>query len=450
MTNKTKHRQQPAEIAVLAGGLSTRMGTDKASLVLAGKSLLAHAADAARETGLPVRVIRHDLIPRRGPLGGVHTALTQTKARAVLFLSCDMPFVTSQLLREMLELFEAAGRPLFTDHAGRPGFPFILPRTALPKVRALLELKQASLRELAEELNAERLSHADPRELLNLNTPADLAQARRRVRGVKPAVLSVSGLTIRRGKTDLVSDFSWTVQRGQHWVILGANGSGKTSLLSALLGYLTATAGEMSLLGEVYGGADWRELRNKIGLVSSSIRQMMPENEPAWITVASGRLGMIDYWGTPGKADKAAALRLLRQVDCAYLTERPWAVLSQGERQRVLIGRALMARPALLILDEPCAGLDPAAREHFLGFLERLGRGQKAPALVLVTHHVEEIMPVFTHALLLKEGARLAEGPIREVLTSGNLSEAFATATQLTQSEGRYQLRVQKNPRLIL
>jgi len=220
---------------------------------------------------------------------------------------------------------------------------------------------------------------------------------------LKPAkpILEVSGLSIRRGNTMILRNVSWRVERGEHWVMLGANGSGKTSLLSALTGYFMPTAGEIFLLGRRYGDADWRELRKKIGLVSSSLRQMMADDEPALETVVSGKYAMIDYWGRITRADRVRARKLLRQVECAHLGDRPWGVLSQGERQRVLIGRALMAQPQLLILDEPCAGLDPAAREHFLQFLQRLGRGNNSPTLVLVTHHVEEIMPVFSHVLTL-------------------------------------------------
>src|SRR5262252_7698753 len=129
-------------------------------------------------------------------------------------------------------------------------------------------------------------------------------------------------------------------------------------------------------------------------MVSSSVRQMMAESEPAWITVASGKYAMIDFWGTPNRRDKTEAFALLRKIECEYIADRPWAVLSQGERQRVLIARALIAKPTLLILDEPCAGLDPAAREHFLHFLDRLGRTRGCPAIVLITHHVEEVVPV--------------------------------------------------------
>jgi iron complex transport system ATP-binding protein len=259
-------------------------------------------------------------------------------------------------------------------------------------------------------------------------------------------ILEVAGLRIVRGGTVILRDLSWRVEPGQHWVILGANGSGKTSLLSALTGYLMPTAGEISLLGENYGRSDWRELRQQVGLVSSSVRQMMSDEEPALEMVASGKYAMINFWGKLTRTDRARAKQWLREVECAALAERPWRVLSQGERQRVLIGRALMARPRVLILDEPCAGLDPAAREHFLQFLQRLGRGENAPTLVLVTHHVEEIMPVFSHVLLLKQGGVLATGKKSAVLHSQNLSEAFGGRMELLTTGGgagrRYTLKV--------
>ena len=265
-----------------------------------------------------------------------------------------------------------------------------------------------------------------------------------------PPVLSVERLRIRRGDTEILRDVSWRVERGQHWAMLGANGSGKTSLLSALTGYLTPTDGEITLLGRRFGHADWRELRKHVGLVSSSVRQMMAEDEPALETVVSGKYAMIDFWGHATLADRARAARLLRQVECGYLAERPWRVLSQGERQRVLIGRALMARPRLLILDEPCAGLDPAAREHFLQFLQRLGGGKTAPTLVLVTHHVEEIMPVFSHLLALKQGRVLAAGEKAATLTSAMLAQAFAVRVKLRRRGGRYAMSVGTKDRVVV
>ena len=253
-------------------------------------------------------------------------------------------------------------------------------------------------------------------------------------------ILTVSGLTVRRGQTTILEQVSWTVAPGEHWVILGANGSGKTSLLSALTGYLTPSAGEVELLSQRYGRTDWRELRKRVGLVSSAIRQMIPDGEPALETIVSGHYAMIDFWGKMAPQDRRRALRILAQIECEALAERPWLFLSQGERQRVLIGRALMARPALLILDEPCAGLDPAAREHFLRFLQNLGTKKNSPTLVLVTHHVEEIMPVFSHVLILQRGRVLASGARKKTLTSRNLSVAFAAEVRLRNRKQRYLL----------
>lgn len=255
-------------------------------------------------------------------------------------------------------------------------------------------------------------------------------------------VLKLEDLGIHRGNVSILHGVSWTVRRGEHWVMLGANGSGKTSLLAALTSYLTPSGGEIELLGERYGESDWRELRKKLGIVSSSLRQMMAEAEPALITVASGREAAIDYWGEPAPEELRAARKLLRLVEAEYLADRPWEVLSQGERQRVLIARALMAKPALLILDEPCAGLDPVAREHFLQFLERLARQKNAPTLILVTHHVEEISSFFTHVLLLKGGAVLAAGTKRAMLTSEKLSATFGDRVKLKTAKGRYQVSV--------
>jgi iron complex transport system ATP-binding protein len=255
-------------------------------------------------------------------------------------------------------------------------------------------------------------------------------------------ILSVDGLRIERSGTVILDEISWRVVRGQHWAMLGANGSGKTSLLSALTGYLMPTAGEISLLGETYGQADWRELRKKIGIVSSSVRQMMADEEPALESVASGKYAMIDFWGRVTRSEKNQALKLLRQVECKYLADRPWRVLSQGERQRVLIGRALMAKPRVLILDEPCAGLDPAAREHFLQFIQRLGQHKNAPTLILVTHHVEEIMPVFSHVLVLRGGKVLAAGKKSVTLATKILSLTFGAEVRLRLKTGRYAMNV--------
>ncbi len=159
---------------------------------------------------------------------------------------------------------------------------------------------------------------------------------------------------------------------------------------------------------------------------------------------------MIDLWGTPAANDIRRARIILDEIECAHLASRSWSVLSQGERQRILIGRALMADPKILILDEPCAGLDPVARKTFLNFLEQLGRSPGAPALILVTHHVEEITPVFKYALILREGKLVAAGPIKETLVSKTLSIAFDAPVKLTARSGNYLLEVKARPRRVL
>ncbi len=259
---------------------------------------------------------------------------------------------------------------------------------------------------------------------------------------VIPPILEVQSLRIQRDGTPILKDVSWRVEPGQNWVVLGPNGCGKTSLLAALTGYLMPTAGEIDLLGLRFGQADWRELRTRIGIVSSSIRQLMADSEPALESVASGKYAMIDFWGRPTRADRKRALEILARIECSHLAERPWAVLSQGERQRILIGRALMSDPRLLILDEPCAGLDPVAREHFLQFLRRLAATKDAPALILVTHHVEEIVDCFTHALLMRAGSIVASGPANRCLTTRLLSQTLGETVRLTKRDGRYALTV--------
>jgi iron complex transport system ATP-binding protein len=264
---------------------------------------------------------------------------------------------------------------------------------------------------------------------------------------MRPA-LELSGLRVERGDTAILREVDWRVAPGEHWVVLGANGSGKTSLLKALTGFLSPTAGEFSVLGRRYGASDWRELRLKVGVVTSAFTAAIPPAEVALETVMSGKFAQLDLWAPVSRADRAAARRLLAVVGATGIAERPWLYLSQGERQRVLIARALMARPRLLILDEPCAGLDPVAREKFLRLVPRLVRRRQrekhgsVEALVFVTHHVEEIVPVFTHALLLRDGCVVAAGPCRSVLTSRNLSATFGASMKLVRSEGRYRLTV--------
>ncbi len=255
-------------------------------------------------------------------------------------------------------------------------------------------------------------------------------------------ILEVINLRLERLKTVILNGVSWRVEPRQNWVIVGPNGCGKTSLLRSLTGYLSASSGEINLLGKRYGETDWRDLRVHIGLVTSALQPSIPPAENALETVVSGKFAQLDLWAKPSRSDWASARRWLRHVKLAHLEERNWIFLSQGERQRVLIARALMARPRLLILDEPCAGLDPVAREEFLQFLDALARDPRSPALVLVTHHVEEIVPAFTHALLLRSGAVVEAGERAKVLTSANLSRTFGEEVKLSRLGSRLNLRV--------
>lgn len=258
----------------------------------------------------------------------------------------------------------------------------------------------------------------------------------------RPPVLAVRRLRIAREGKVILRGLDWSVAPGEHWVLLGPNGSGKSSLLAALTGYFAPTSGSLAVLGETFGRSDWRELRRRIGLAGPSVAAMIAPSECAADVVAGGVDGVINLWRRPKPAVARLARRLLRQLGVGGVAARPWGHLSQGERQRVLIARALAAAPALLILDEPCAGLDPAARADFLSLLNRLPKLRRGLSVVLVTHHVEEVVPVFTHALLLRNGAKLAEGPVAATLTAPVLGRLFGRKVGLRRGPGGWRLDV--------
>ncbi len=245
-------------------------------------------------------------------------------------------------------------------------------------------------------------------------------------------VVRISGLTICRGQAVILHEVDWTIRAGEQWVILGANGSGKTSLLNTLSGYLQPTEGEIEVFGEVFGESDWNELRKIIGVVNHTVADWINGAETALEIVVGGIHGQINYWGKISRQDRETALSILEKYGLAYAADRTWQQLSQGERQRVLICRAILAKFRLLILDEPCAGLDPVARAAFLRFVDELANERpKTPQLLLVTHHVEEITPGFTHVLVMKRGRIFAAGPKSRVLTSTTLSDAFEADVRL-------------------
>jgi iron complex transport system ATP-binding protein len=254
--------------------------------------------------------------------------------------------------------------------------------------------------------------------------------------------LRVTDLRLERGSRVILDGIDWRVGAGEHWVILGPNGCGKTSLINCLTGYEMSTAGDIAVDGSEYGKTDWREVRKRVGLVTSTLTQYLEPYEPVIDAVVSGREAMLNLVGEVPEEWACEARELLQRIGCGHLLDSRWGVLSQGERQKILICRALMAKFHVLILDEPCAGLDPVAREHFLQWLSDLADHPGAPSLVLVTHHVEEILPVFSHVLLLKDGRVLLSGPKDQVLSSEPLTQAYGAPLEVTKAGDRWQLRL--------
>jgi iron complex transport system ATP-binding protein len=239
-------------------------------------------------------------------------------------------------------------------------------------------------------------------------------------------IIAVRGVSILRSGVALLDCVDWHVREGERWVILGPNGSGKTTLVSVAATYLWPSRGTVSVLGSAAGAVDVRDLRKRIGLVSASLQARIPlALTPLEIVVAGATGAIAPWWDRHGRETLQRAAELLDFVGCTGIGDRPFELLSSGERQRVQIARALMLAPALLLLDEPAAGLDLGAREQLATLMTRLNADPGLAATVVVTHHVEEIAPGTTHALVLRGGRVLASGPIAETVTSAVLSDAF-------------------------
>lgn len=244
----------------------------------------------------------------------------------------------------------------------------------------------------------------------------------------------------RRGNRPILNNIHWNVERGEHWAIIGPNGAGKTALLNMISGYVWPTTGKVAIFNRVLGQVDVRELRKSIGWVSSALFERLyriRRNERVLNVVLSGKFASLGIYEQVSAADENSAQELLELFQCAHLAEKPFHVLSQGEKQRILLARAWMSRPKLLILDEPCTGLDLLARERLLSAIQRLAEAPDGPTILYVSHHVEEIIPLFTHALLLKDGHVLAGGKKRDVLQKNQLSELFGVNLNVTWQAGR-------------
>ena len=252
-------------------------------------------------------------------------------------------------------------------------------------------------------------------------------------------VLRMDGVGFTRDKRPILANVRWEVAAGQRWVMLGANGSGKTSLLRIAALYEHPTAGTVEVLGQRLGQVDVRRLRHRVGFVSPALAQMLRPHLKAVDVVMTSRHGALEpWWHDYTDADRRRAVRLLEQVGAAGLGDRTIATLSSGERQRVQIARSLMTDPGLVLLDEPASTLDLGGREMLVTDLARLAADPSAPPVVMVTHRTEEIPAGFTHGLLLRNGRVLAQGPLEDVLTSETLSACFDLPLELEHRNGRW------------
>jgi iron complex transport system ATP-binding protein len=254
--------------------------------------------------------------------------------------------------------------------------------------------------------------------------------------------LRFAEVDLDRLTTPVLRGVDWMVGPGERWVVLGPNGSGKTTLFELASGYLHPTRGTVDILGHRLGQVDVRRLREHIGLVSTAVAKKLVPAITATDVVVSALHGALEpWWHRYGAPERDRAIQLLVDAGFAAIVDRPFGVLSDGERQHVLLARALMSDPALLLLDEPAAGLDVGGRERLVASLSRLAADTTAPPMVMITHHVEEIPVGFTHVLLLREGRVVQAGPIPETLTAASLSAAFGLGLVLEGAQGRWTCR---------
>ena len=255
-------------------------------------------------------------------------------------------------------------------------------------------------------------------------------------------LLELESVTFRRDENAILDALSWVIKPGEHWTLLGANGSGKTTLLKLLTAYEWASSGRIEVLGKRYGECHVGLHRRHLGWVSASLQRQIPGRDLAVRIVASGLEASFGWYGEWNDEVESRSREALERVGIGNLWQRSYETLSQGEQKRVQIARAIVHSPQLLILDEPCEGLDPVSRRVFLDDLREYVSVSDAPAVVYVTHHIEEIEPWISHGLVLKSGAVLAQGGVEEVLTGQILGEAFGRSCRVERNSGRYSLHI--------
>jgi iron complex transport system ATP-binding protein len=255
-------------------------------------------------------------------------------------------------------------------------------------------------------------------------------------------VLEFSDVVVRRSARDIIDHLDWSVDDDQRWVILGPNGAGKTTLLQLADTLLHPTSGRVTILGEQLGRTDVFELRPRIGFASTAMAKRLPPDETVLDVVLTAAYSVLGRWNEDYEdIDERRALRVLSEWKLDQLADRTFGTLSDGEQKRVQIARAIMTDPELLLLDEPAASLDLGAREELLALLSGYAQAPTTPAMVMVTHHVEEIPVGFTHVLLIRDGRVVAAGPMAETLTAENLTAAFDVPITLSSDAGRYAAR---------
>ncbi|SDT55212.1 iron complex transport system ATP-binding protein [Paenibacillaceae bacterium GAS479] len=254
------------------------------------------------------------------------------------------------------------------------------------------------------------------------------------------SIIELNRLCLQREQRTILSDVSLKIEAGEQWVILGRNGSGKTTLLEMLTGYMFPSTGTVDVLGNRFGECDVREVRKRIGYISQSLVEKLALADPVWEIVATGEYAFLRFYQEIDPAVKQKAILLLQQAGLAHAAEQPFGTLSQGERKKVLLARALMSSPEVLILDEPCSALDLHEREKLLAQIGTLSTNRLT--VIYVTHHMEEIMPMFTHVALLHEGRLLHAGPKEQVLSGEVLSEAYGLPLEVDWAYGRPWIKV--------
>ncbi|MFD0619045.1 ABC transporter ATP-binding protein [Paenibacillus sp. GCM10027629] len=253
-------------------------------------------------------------------------------------------------------------------------------------------------------------------------------------------MISMQHIKLRREERQILDDITLQMNEGEHWVILGRNGSGKTTLLEMMTGYMFPSSGQIDVMGNRYGQCDIREVRKKIGYISQSLMEKLTLRDPVWEVVATGEYGFLRFYQEIPEEVVAKAHSLIEEMNLGHVANNLLGTLSQGERKKIMLARALMADPQILILDEPCAGLDLYEREKFLDQFNILKN--RDIALVYVTHHLEEIVPLFTHVALIHQGKLVAAGTKESVLTPEILKQAYEVPLSLEWVDGRPWIRV--------